>query len=102
MLAPVTALGTLASFGLAGHRRLALIFRYHLRLALVQATRAILAARARLGGALLQRFPFLQRHDLLAMNFELLLADLHEYRLLEGQNINDRAPAVRRADLFVA
>ncbi len=58
-----------------------------LSLGLVQATGAILAALARLGGALLQRFPFFQRHNLLAMNFELLLTNLHDYRFLQGQNI---------------
>jgi len=85
MLAPVTALaalGTLPAFGLAGRRRLTFIFRYRLWFGLVQAARAILAACARLGGALLQRFPFFQRHDLIAVNFQPLLADLHEHGIL--------------------
>ncbi len=72
--------GALALFcsGRGGWRGGLPLFRLSLRFGLVQATRALLSATARLGGPLLQRLPLFQRDDLVTVDLDRLLADLHD------------------------
>ena len=73
-----------------------------LRLGFMQTASAIFTASTWLGGPLLKRLPFFQRHNLVAVDLKSLLAHLHQHRVLQRHNIHHRAFAVRSADLFVA